>query len=62
MNIQCLIGATGVTKLASIEWYSGVNGYVGPNCLSLIVAYDNGRAQLMKNELDECTFEANICW
>ena len=53
MNIHCLAGSTGVVKLASVEWYNGVNGYVESNCPSLVVAFDNGRAQLMKNELDE---------
>ena len=56
MNIRCLSGATGVVKLASIDWYSGVNGHVAPNCPTLVVAFDNGRAQIMKNELDECTY------
>jgi WD repeat-containing protein 35 len=53
VNIQCLAGATGAVKLTSIEWYSGINGYAAPNCASLVVAFDNGRAQLMKSELDE---------
>ena len=57
MNIQCLRGASGAVQLASVEWYSGVNGYAAPHCPSLVVAFDNGRAQLMRNELDECTLE-----
>ena len=57
VNIQCLAGATGAVKLTSVEWYSGINGYAAPNCASLVVVFDNGRAQLMKNELDECTFQ-----
>jgi WD repeat-containing protein 35 len=52
MNIQCLRGASGAVQLASVKWYSGVNGYAAPNCPSLVVAFDNGRAQLMRNELD----------
>ena len=57
MNIQCLRGASGAVQLASVEWYSGVSGYAAPHCPSLVVAFDNGRAQLMRNELDECTLE-----
>ena len=60
MNIHCLAGSTGVVKLASIEWYNGVNGYVESNCPSLVVAFDNGRAQLMRHELDEGRVERDL--
>lgn len=56
VNIYCLVGCTGAVRLAGVEWYSGINGYSAPNCPSLIIVYDNGRAQLMKNELDECMY------
>jgi WD repeat-containing protein 35 len=61
MNIQCLRGASGAVQLASVKWYSGVNGYAAPNCPSLVVAFDNGRAQLMRNELDESPIIMDIC-
>ena len=44
---------TGLVKLTALEWYSGANGYMEPNCPSLAVVYDNGRAQLMRHELDD---------
>lgn len=44
---------TGLVKLTAVEWYNGVNGYVEPNCPCLAVVYDNGRAQLMRHELDD---------
>ncbi len=55
------MGVTGVVKIAGMEWYSGVSGYVEPNCPCLAVAFDNGRAQIMRHELDNgelytCTY------
>ena len=50
--LHCLVGVTGVVKISGIEWYNGINGYVEPNCPCLAVAFDNGRAQLMRHELD----------
>ena len=59
--LHCLVGVTGVVKIAGMEWYSGVSGYVEPNCPCLAVAFDNGRAQIMRHELDNgelctCTY------
>ena len=53
MIIHCLSGATGVVKLAGIVWYIGKKGFVEPNCPCLLVAFDNGRVQLMRSELDD---------
>ena len=50
--LHCLVGVTGVVKIAGMEWYNGVSGYVEPNCPCLAVAFDNGRAQIMRHELD----------
>lgn len=51
--VQCLSQVTDLVKLAGVEWYDGKNGYVKPNCPCLVVAYDNGRAQLMSHEIDD---------
>jgi WD repeat-containing protein 35 len=53
LAIYCLLNVTGLVKLTALEWYNGANGYLEPNCPCLAVAYDNGRAQLMKHELDD---------
>ena len=42
-----------MVKLIALEWYNGVNGYMEPNCPTLAVVFDNGRAQLMRHELDD---------
>ena len=47
---------TGLVKLVALEWYNGANGYLEPNCPSLAVVFDNGRAQLMRHELDDGEF------
>ena len=43
---------TGLVKLVGLQWYNGSMGYVEPNCPCLAVAFDNGRAQIMRHELD----------
>jgi len=51
MAIHCLSSVTGAVQLAGLEWYIG-KGYGNPNCPNLAVCFDNGRAQLMRHELD----------
>ena len=53
LSIQCLLGVTGAVNIAGIEWYDGRNGYVAANCPCLAVAFDNGRVQIMRHELDD---------
>ena len=36
-----------------MQWYNGCNGYLSPNIPCLAVAFDNGRIQIMRHELDE---------
>ena len=52
LSLHCLVGVTGVVKVAGVEWYNGCYGYVEPNCPCLAIAFDNGRAQIMRHELD----------
>ena len=53
LAVHCLASVTGLVKLIALEWYSGVHGYMEPNCPTLAVVFDNGRAQLMRHELDD---------
>lgn len=53
LGIHCLSNVTGLVQLSAVEWYCGSGGYVQPNCPVLAVAFDNGRAQLMRHELDD---------
>lgn len=53
LTLHCLYNVTGVVKIAGIEWYNGLHGYLEPNCPCLAVAFDNGRTQIMRHELDE---------
>lgn len=53
LAIQCLSNVTGLVRLSALEWYCGTAGYVQPNCPILAVVFDNGRAQLMRHELDD---------
>ena len=52
MTIQCLTNATGAVKIVGVTWYKGKLGYIEPNCPCLAIAYDIGRAQIMRHELD----------
>ncbi|XP_033121645.1 WD repeat-containing protein 35-like isoform X2 [Anneissia japonica] len=53
LTVYCLTNVTGALHIAGIDWYDGQHGYVEPNCPCLAICFDNGRAQIMKNENDE---------
>ena len=50
---------TGVVKLAGVEWYLGGSGHIRRTVPSLVVVFDNGRAQLMHHELDDSEYAHN---
>jgi WD repeat-containing protein 35 len=52
LPISCLNDATGAVQLVGLDWYNGINGYVQESCPCLAVGFDNGRLQIMKNDLD----------
>lgn len=39
-----------------IHWYHGKQGYVEENCPTLVLWYENGRIEIMKNESDDSEF------
>ncbi|XP_070533961.1 WD repeat-containing protein 35-like isoform X2 [Ptychodera flava] len=53
LTLFCLTNVTGAVKIAGIDWYNGSGGYVEPGCPCLAICFDNGRAQIMRNEMDE---------
>ncbi|XP_076457078.1 WD repeat-containing protein 35-like isoform X2 [Babylonia areolata] len=53
MQVFCLTNVTGAIRIAGLEWYNGLYGYVEPNCPSLALCFDNGRCQIMRSETDE---------
>ncbi|XP_072032249.1 WD repeat-containing protein 35-like isoform X2 [Amphiura filiformis] len=53
LAIYCLTNVTGAVQITGIDWYNGLQGYIEPNCPTLAVCFDNGRAQIMKHENDE---------
>ncbi|XP_071854382.1 WD repeat-containing protein 35-like isoform X2 [Apostichopus japonicus] len=53
LQAQCLANATGAANIAAIDWYNGRLGYVEPDCPTLAVCFDNGRAQIMMHEQDD---------
>ncbi len=61
MVIKCLSNVTGVVKLAGVQWYSGRKGSSDSAVPSLIIAFDNGRCQLMTHELDDSELCGNGC-
>ncbi|KAJ8969636.1 hypothetical protein NQ317_009651 [Molorchus minor] len=38
--------------IVGLDWYNGLNGYMNGFCQSLAIVFENGRAQLMKDESD----------
>lgn len=53
MTLHCLVNCTGPVKLVGLHWYTGIEGYICPNCPCLAVAFDNGHMQVMRHELDD---------
>lgn len=42
----------GNIPVAGIHWYAGDEGYVAPDTPTLAIAFENGRAQITRGELD----------
>ncbi len=40
-------------KIATLDWYSGINGYVFQQVPCLAIGYENGKLQLMRHEKDK---------
>eukprot|EP01112_Ceratiomyxa_fruticulosa_P023110 TRINITY_DN8707_c0_g1_i1.p1 TRINITY_DN8707_c0_g1~~TRINITY_DN8707_c0_g1_i1.p1 ORF type:complete len:642 (-),score=109.58 TRINITY_DN8707_c0_g1_i1:206-2131(-) len=45
--------ATILPQIVGIDWYDGCEGYVDPNAPSLMIAFENGKIKIMRNESDE---------
>lgn len=58
MVLHCLNDVPAPFKLVSINWYNGSFGYIEANCPSLLICYTNGRAQIMRSEIDNGMFSA----
>lgn len=53
LNIGVLHNISQVTRVISLQWYDGRHGTPDPDAPALVICYDNGRVQLMRNESDE---------
>nr|XP_054760120.1 WD repeat-containing protein 35-like [Lytechinus pictus] len=53
LTAYCLTNATGAVHIAGVDWYDGKYGLVEPGCPTLAICYDNGRAQIMRDETDD---------
>ncbi|CAG0901863.1 unnamed protein product [Cyprideis torosa] len=64
LNIQCLsnVEGDGESAVVALAWYDGKYGYVEPDCPALVVVYESGRMQIMRNESDdvECSCQALV--
>ena len=56
MVIQCLTSVSSVSRVVTLSWYSGKNGLAEADQPTLVIAYDNGRMQIMRNENDDSGF------
>ena len=52
VSIVCLLNVTGAIRLSALEWYNGASSYMDASFPSLAVCFENGRAQVMRHELD----------
>lgn len=43
----------GGVKIISLRWYNGRFGYIEPNCPSMFICYEDGKVQIMRNEVDD---------
>ena len=61
IGIQCLANLSEPSRVVTLKWYNGKYGYVAgqSETPALVVCYDSGRIQIMKNESDECEFGKN---
>ncbi|XP_071111924.1 WD repeat-containing protein 35-like isoform X1 [Haliotis cracherodii] len=53
LQVHCLSNVTGAIHIAGLQWYNGLNGYVEANCPCFALCFDNGRCQIMRQEVDE---------
>jgi len=42
-----------ISRLVAVQWYSGLNGLLTVNCPTLACCYENGRIQILRDELDD---------
>lgn len=52
MKLLAVEDLQGVMPIASLDWYDGLEGYEDDTAPSLAIAFENGRVQLMRSELD----------
>ncbi|VDQ01390.1 unnamed protein product [Trichobilharzia regenti] len=52
ISMYCLNNIHGAIRLVGLEWYKGDKGHVTRLLPSLVVCYDVGRCQIMKNHDD----------
>jgi len=53
MPLYCLEDSSAQTSLIGIDWYDGAEGLQDPEQPTLAIGLENGRLQLMRDELDE---------
>nr|XP_009858071.1 WD repeat-containing protein 35 [Ciona intestinalis] len=53
VELYCLVNVTGAVSLAAVDWYNGRLGFVEPDCPCLVICFDNGRCQIMRDEVDD---------
>lgn len=51
--IQCQTNLNTVARVITLSWYSNKAGVIDNNTPALVIAYDNGRMQIMRNENDD---------
>ena len=45
-----------MSKVVNLQWYNGRYGYVYRDAPTLVISYDNGRMQIMRDESDDSKY------
>ena len=53
VSIQCLTNSSAVAKVIGLTWYNGKHGLAEEDQPTLVICYDCGRLQIMRDENDE---------
>lgn len=53
VRVRCLPSVQVIIFVAGVHWYDGRHGYYSDNVPVLVIAYQSGHVQLMRNAHDE---------
>ena len=49
-----------MARVVNLQWYNGRYGYVYREAPTLVICYDNGRMQIMRDESDDSKLDFTL--